>query len=197
VIISLISYKGGVGKSSTCIHLAAVLARSAPTLAVDGDQNASLLDWQARGDGLPFEICHRDSLAKYASKYEHLVIDTAARPQPSVLKGIVAGCDRLILTTAVDGVSMAALRPAIDDLNALNAQYTILLNLVPPVGAAGETARNALRTQSIPVLDASVRRYVAVQRAGLLGSLVWDISDENSLISGSDYERLAAEITRA
>jgi len=38
MIITLASFKGGVAKSTTAIHLAELLQESAPTLLVDHDQ---------------------------------------------------------------------------------------------------------------------------------------------------------------
>ena len=37
MIITVTSYKGGVGKTTTAIHLATYLQSLAPTLLVDGD----------------------------------------------------------------------------------------------------------------------------------------------------------------
>jgi len=58
MIITVTSYKGGVGKTTTAIHLAAYLQRLAPTLLVDGDAIRSATKWNQRsGDkGLPFKV---------------------------------------------------------------------------------------------------------------------------------------------
>jgi len=58
MIITVTSYKGGVGKTTTAIHLAAFLQRSAPTMLVDGDAIRSATKWGQRGtgSGLPFKV---------------------------------------------------------------------------------------------------------------------------------------------
>ena len=38
MIITVASYKGGVGKTTTAVHLAAYLQSLGPTLLLDGDQ---------------------------------------------------------------------------------------------------------------------------------------------------------------
>ena len=58
MIITVTSYKGGVGKTTTAIHLAAYLQTLAPTLLVDGDAIRSATKWNLRseGKGLPFKV---------------------------------------------------------------------------------------------------------------------------------------------
>ena len=49
VILTVASFKGGVGKTTTAIHLAAYFARQAPTVLIDGDPNRSSTSWAGRG----------------------------------------------------------------------------------------------------------------------------------------------------
>ena len=49
MIITMASFKGGVGKSASAVHLAAHLAKSAKTLLVDGDPNRSVTRLASEG----------------------------------------------------------------------------------------------------------------------------------------------------
>ena len=43
----MVNSKGGVGKTTTAVHLAAMLSRQGNTLLIDGDHQASAASWAA------------------------------------------------------------------------------------------------------------------------------------------------------
>src|SRR5215510_5624868 len=106
MIVTLLSYKGGTGKTTSALHLSGCLAMKGKTLLIDGDLNRSALEWVERGNNqLPFQVIDKEQAPMHAGKFDHVVIDTAARPEPRQLKAICGGCDRLIVTTSPDAVS--------------------------------------------------------------------------------------------
>jgi len=44
---AVVNTKGGVGKTTTAVHLATLLARQGPTLLIDADPQASAASWAA------------------------------------------------------------------------------------------------------------------------------------------------------
>jgi len=48
-VYTVTSDKGGVGKSTTAVHIAAYLSRLAPTLLVDGDAIKTSVKWSRKG----------------------------------------------------------------------------------------------------------------------------------------------------
>ena len=54
-IITVTGFKGGVGKSTTAIHIAGYFSGHGQTLLVDGDPNHTAVSWANRGH-LPFPV---------------------------------------------------------------------------------------------------------------------------------------------
>jgi chromosome partitioning protein len=195
MIVTVASFKGGVGKTTTALHIAAYLQTKAATLLVDGDLNRSALEWSNRGN-LPFKVVDEKQAVKYARQYEHIVIDTPARPSPEELKTISEGCDLLVLPTSPDALAMGAMLQMVEVLRLLDANYKILITLIPPhPNRAGEEARAAMEKAELPVFKSGIRRLNVFQRAALEGVPVNSVKgDQYSGIAWRCYTEVGREI---
>ncbi|MBF2088495.1 MAG: ParA family protein [Synechococcales cyanobacterium K32_A2020_035] len=192
MIITLASAKGGVGKTTSAIHIAAILAADAPTLLIDGDPNRSSLKWSDRGS-LPFKTVELMAAAMHSRNYQHLVFDTPARPNSEDLAALVEGCELLAIPTTPDILSIEATLETVAILEDLGCHhYKILLTIVPPGRKTGQQTREAL--EGYPMFSRQIRRYAAYEKAALEGVLVKDAKDRNAGIAWSDYERLGKEL---
>ena len=197
MIITVASFKGGVGKSTCAIHLAAYLNTRIPALLVDGDANRSALKWAAGGQ-LPFKVVDERSAAEHIQQFENVVIDTPARPSRADLRALADGCDLLVIPTTPDALSLNALLLTVEELQAIHAEaFRILLNIVPHFPSpAGDEAREAIAQAGLPIFKNFIRRFVAFQKAALEGKTVDQVSDPHAKDGWEDYKAVGREIMR-
>ncbi len=195
MIITVASFKGGVGKTTTAIHLAAFLQGQGETVLIDADPNRSALGWASRGD-LPFEVVDQWDAEKNISLDTNVVIDTPARPISEDLSALARTCDLLVLPTTPDVLALDALVLTVEYLKAISAShYRILITAIPPrPSKAGQEVKELLQEANLPVFEQGVRRFAAFQKAALQGVPVYMVKDARAETGWQDYESVGNEI---
>src|ERR1035437_546802 len=154
MVISVASYKGGVGKTTTAIHLAAYFQAHGPTLVLDGDLNRSSLRWAELGK-LPFRVVDHRQAAMHINRFSHVVVDTQAHPDAQDMKVLVGSCDLLVLPCTPDAISLQVLGDTVQALKAIGGKTTrILKTIIPPNPTrAGKEARQYLAGSGLPIFE--------------------------------------------
>lgn len=198
MIVTVTSYKGGVGKTTTAIHLAAYLQRLAPTLLVDGDGIRSATKWSQRGtgQGLPFKVIPAAQMARHLREYEHVVIDTEGNPSDEDFRELAEGCDLMVIPAEPETVATDGLIHTLEKLQALKVErYKVLLTKVPPPPRTeGKQLREMLVAEGFPMFTPEIPRLAAFEKAAASGVPVYGIKDERAVRAWEAYEAVGKEI---
>jgi chromosome partitioning protein len=167
-IVSVISQKGGAGKTTLAVNLAVAAQQGGKEVAViDLDPQASAASWGDARQGEP------PSVVSAQPARLPLVIEVAEK----------AGAELILIDTAPhsESVALAAARaadlvlipcrPAIFDLRSIQSTLTlaelakkraaVVLNAVPPQGSIGTEAERALKGLHAEVVPAQMTQRVA------------------------------------
>jgi chromosome partitioning protein len=121
VITAVVNQKGGAGKTTIALNLAAALAgEGKKVLLIDADPQQTAQDWAAiRTNPLPFQvvgltkpILHRD-LPKMAKDYDEIVIDGAPRNY-EVARSAIAAADLVLIPVQPSGADFWASRETVE-----------------------------------------------------------------------------------
>jgi chromosome partitioning protein len=192
MLVSIASFKGGVGKTTTAVHLSAYFQKKGKTVLVDGDPNRSALAWSERGN-FPFQVIDESELAARAAEFSNIIIDTPARPSAEELKTLSAESDLLLIPTKPDALSLDALLKIVASLQSFDAQnYKVLLTLVPPRSNAARDAKAMLDEIKVSYCKTEIHRRAICERAALQGKTVDNLKDGQA--AWEEFSRLGKEI---
>ncbi len=197
-VISLTSFKGGVGKSTLAVNLAGALALNAPTTLIDEDPLQSCYQWARRNGRLSMPVVlPEEARSSDLGSSRYLLVDTEGRPNLEDLSGLISSSGWTLIPCGTSGLEIDGTLLLINSLRSAGAELEkvkVVITKAPPVGTVGQQARDALREAGIPVANSVVRSYVAHQRAAELGVLVKDVPDPRASQAWADVLELAMEV---
>jgi len=196
VFVSVAHFKGGVSKTTTAVHLAAFFQQFGKTLLIDGDPNRSATRWASRGN-MPFTIVDEREGAYQARNYEHIIIDTEARPGSADFETLAKGCDLLVIPTVPASLDTDVLILTLAAIRRLAPEkYRVLLTRVPPAPEQdGPLLRAELVKQDIPTFTAEIPRLKSFERAAAEGVPVYAVKhDRNAARAWAAYQCVGKEI---
>ncbi len=192
-VITITGYKGGIGKSTTAVHLATYFSDFGKTILVDGDPNRSCESWLANATTEPnFLLINEDELTPNLSA-DYMIIDTASRPSSDDLEMLCQSSDLMILPTMPDVLSVEPLLAVTRDI--ANTPFVVLITAALPFpNTEAQALRKEFLAAGMPVFSTMIRRTVGFPRAASEGVCIRDLKDSLKRIAWYDYERVGSEV---
>jgi chromosome partitioning protein len=204
MIIAVLNQKGGVGKTTIAVHIAAAFARQGGrVLLVDADPQGSARDWAAARTttplfpvvGLDRPTLHRD-LPELAKDYDHVIIDGPPRVTDLTRSAMLAA--RLVLIPVQPSpYDVWACAEVVDILKEASVfteklKSFFVVNRKIANTAIGRDVVDALAAYDVPVLKTAIAQRVAFAEAAASGSTV--LETEPQSLATREIESLMHEI---
>ena len=206
MIISFVNQKGGVGKTTSAINVAASLKRrNYDVVFIDADPQGSASHWHAVENNNAFEILHhpepisRSDIEQIAQKCDYLVID-APPAIGDITRSILAVTDLSIIPlspSSLDIWSCKGTLKMIDEAQVENPDLNVklLINRKIPGTRVGREARDSLAVFDMDLLDTELCQRVAYIDAMTSGVSVMQFAPGSK--AADEIESLCDEITRS
>jgi len=207
-IVSLVNLKGGVGKSTTAVHLATYLARDARTLLIDTDRQGSAAAWAVwRQEVAPDQpaatvvrLYDREVVAQgkaLAAGYEWTVIDTRGSDSPSTRAALVLSDLALVplRDSEYDAAAIDDLLQVLEEARMINPGLKVLAYLAQVDKRARFPADHIkfLRERQITALDT----YLSFRRAYVRSSDGHIVDELGDPTAAMEMAQLLADVRAA
>lgn len=191
--LAVVNTKGGVGKTTTAVHLATLLSNQAATLLIDADPQASAATWaawrrEAERTPSPTTVVLAGKAVltegkNLAGGFAHTVIDAGGRDS-SGLRAALLLADLAIVPVGASNLDAAAMTDLLEvvelakDLNPSLQVRVLLTRLDPRTKKDAAGMLEYLAENNLAVLNAQVAERVAFRRAIGEGATVAEIATD-------------------
>ncbi|MBA7495396.1 hypothetical protein ES702_05978 [subsurface metagenome] len=204
MIISIVSIKGGTGKTTIAFNLAGALSKPGKVVLIkDMDPQGSLRDWsKTRAKNDPGRLLHNIEITdnineKDKSNSDYILIDTPPA-NDKILYDSLMQSTNIIITVTPSPIDLHSTAGTIDIIKKAmclkNLKPYLLISRRVTGTKIGEQFREALKIFDMPIFYTEIYQRIAVCESGIEGLTIFEYEPQSLTVA--EFMSLRKEILR-
>jgi len=205
-VIAFVGNKGGAGKTTLSVNLAAGLARYAETAIVDADPQGSSVHWYANADELKVAPVFQaepellDQIENLRRRFAYVIADcppSVHAPQTDVILRVADVVMVPVQPSPVDLWATVHIEQAIEEAKQINPTLRAMLvvNQLESRSTLSQLIREALAEIAVPVAGTAIRKRAIYKACALEGRTVFDMGKRGAE-AAAELDQLIREVIR-
>ncbi len=206
-VIAVVGNKGGAGKTTLAVNLAAGLAKHGSVALVDADPQGSALQWRAisAGSAAPPVSAATEALEQQAEAllraYRYVIIDCPPSVHAPQTSSALRFGDLALIPVQPSPMDLWAtvhIEQAIAEAHRSNPalQAMLVINQLEPRTTLSRLVREALSEIAFPVAETAVRRRAIYRSSALEGKSVFEMGRRGA-DAAAELDQLIQEVITA
>ncbi len=185
-IIAIVGNKGGAGKTTLSVNIAAGISQQSSIAVIDADPQGSSLQWRAiAGDNVHFPVYAptfslKQQAESYSSKNDFVLIDCPPSVKSPQSISVLEFADIAIIPVQPSPIDLWAtvhIEKAVSEARETNPELKALLviNQLESRTTLSKLVREVLNEIALPVADTAIRRRAIYRNSALEGKSVFGV----------------------